>query len=568
MTEYADWRGRPVQVTAETIEAVLLAMGIDTADPERARRPKEHEPWRRMLPPTVVGGGPDGLGAGARDRRRHRSRCGSSSRPASTAPGRPARQLGRRPARSTASRSARRRSRSPATCRSATTWLQARSGEPTAATSLIVTPAWLGLPERADRRAVGARHPAVQRPVRRQSWGVGDLADLTDLAVWSAAEHGADFVLVNPLHAAEPVRADGAVAVPADDAAASPTRCTCGSSGSPSTPTSTPPTATRVDQLVEQLPAGWRRSRPDRPRHRAGRRSAPRCGSCTTCPGAPAGSAAFARTGRREGDGLDDYATWCALAEVHGTDCATWPAELPHPTSAAVAGIPRATTPTGSTSTAGCSGCSTSSWPRTQAEPRRAGMALGVMHDLAVGVHPNGADAWRLQDVFAAGHHGRRAAGPVQPERAGLEPAAVAAGPARRARPTSRSATWSSTVLRHAGGVRVDHVIGLFRLWWIPAGTPGRRGHLRPLRPRGADRHPRAGGAPGAAPWSSARTSARSSRGCATTCASAASSAPRSCGSSSTGRRRRPARRRAVARVLPGLGDHPRPAAHRRLPGR
>ena len=31
MTEYADWRGRPVQVTAETIEAVLAVMGVDTA---------------------------------------------------------------------------------------------------------------------------------------------------------------------------------------------------------------------------------------------------------------------------------------------------------------------------------------------------------------------------------------------------------------------------------------------------------------------------------------------------------------------------------------------------------
>ncbi len=34
---------------------------------------------------------------------------------------------------------------------------------------------------------------------------MGDLTDLEDLAVWSAAEHQADFVLINPLHAAEPV---------------------------------------------------------------------------------------------------------------------------------------------------------------------------------------------------------------------------------------------------------------------------------------------------------------------------------------------------------------------------
>src|SRR5580692_11407091 len=39
----------------------------------------------------------------------------------------------------------------------------------------------------------------------RRSWGHGDLRDLADLATWSGRELGADFVLVNPLHAAEPV---------------------------------------------------------------------------------------------------------------------------------------------------------------------------------------------------------------------------------------------------------------------------------------------------------------------------------------------------------------------------
>src|SRR5690242_21411832 len=38
----------------------------------------------------------------------------------------------------------------------------------------------------------------------RASWGHGDLRDLADLATWSGGELGADFVLVNPLHAAEP----------------------------------------------------------------------------------------------------------------------------------------------------------------------------------------------------------------------------------------------------------------------------------------------------------------------------------------------------------------------------
>ncbi len=39
----------------------------------------------------------------------------------------------------------------------------------------------------------------------RASWGHGDLHDLADLATWSGRELGADFVLVNPLHAAEPL---------------------------------------------------------------------------------------------------------------------------------------------------------------------------------------------------------------------------------------------------------------------------------------------------------------------------------------------------------------------------
>nr|MCH9709772.1 4-alpha-glucanotransferase [Actinomycetes bacterium] len=105
----------------------------------------------------------------------------------------------------------------------------------------------------------------------------------------------------------------------------------------------------------------------------------------------------------------------------------------------------------------------------------QAGMELGVVHDLAVGVDPDGADAWALQDVLALGvsvgappdefnQLGQDwSQPPWRPDRlseVGYEPF----------RDLVRAA------LRHAGGVRIDHIIGLFRLWWIPKGAPAAAG--------------------------------------------------------------------------------------------
>ena len=51
----------------------------------------------------------------------------------------------------------------------------------------------------------------------RGSWGHGDLRDLADFAAWSARDLGAGFVLINPLHAAEPLPPISRVALPADE---------------------------------------------------------------------------------------------------------------------------------------------------------------------------------------------------------------------------------------------------------------------------------------------------------------------------------------------------------------
>ena len=110
-----------------------------------------------------------------------------------------------------------------------------------------------------------------------------------------------------------------------------------------------------------------------------------------------------------------------------------------------------------------------------QATAVQAGMALGVMHDLAVGVDPNGADAWALQDVLALGV--TAGAPPDEYNQLGQDWSQPPWRPDRlveQAYEPFRALV--NAVLRHAGGVRIDHIIGLFRLWWIPKGSPPTEG--------------------------------------------------------------------------------------------
>ncbi|WP_157412825.1 4-alpha-glucanotransferase [Aeromicrobium sp. Root236] len=171
---------------------------------------------------------------------------------------------------------------------------------------------------------------------------------------------------------------------------------------------------------------------------------------------------------------LDAYATFAALAELHGADWREWPEELRDPAGDAVA---EARTPLASR-------IDFHAWLqvlcREQLDAARvaahdAGMSVGIVHDLPVGVHPGGADAWALQDTFASDVRVGCPADAFNPlgQDWGLppwRPDKLAESGYAPFRDVIRS------VLRHGDGIRIDHIAGLWRLWWIPPGEPAHRG--------------------------------------------------------------------------------------------
>ena len=337
--------------------------------------------------------------------------------------------------------------------------------------ALVVTPRRLGTTAAlADRRNWGLT--AQLYSVRSsRSWGIGDLADLADLATISGQE-GAGFVLVNPLHAAEP-------RPPVED--------------SPYLPTTRRffnPLYLRVEDIPEfgyldragqaevQRLADQQRSANssadllDRNSSYAAKLAALEL--VYAVPRSPARTRAFANFCFEQGPGLDDFALWCALAE-----------ELPP-------GAPEWTTAASAPDTAYCTEqralladridfhrwmqwCCDRQLEAAQGSARDAGMDVGVIHDLAVGVKRGGADAWSLAGVLA--RDVTVGAPPDMFNQQGQDWTQPPWHPGRLAE--SGYAAYRDmlrTVLRHAGGIRVDHILGLFRLWWIPAGAGPEQG--------------------------------------------------------------------------------------------
>lgn len=470
MTEYVDFRGSAVQVPTETIEAVLGAMGVDVTDPAHALAERDLRDWRRMVPPClvvvqgeestcwvhVVDGDPAHLEVELEDgtwRRLDQTDRWVEPRDVD----------GTRVGEATFA--------VPPDLPLGYHRLHASSDDARVTGTLIVTPAWLGLPARADESRQWGFAAQLYSVRSRGSWGVGDLADLGTLAAWSAGL-GADYVLVNPLHAAEPLPPlEPSPYLPSSRRFFNPLYLRVEEIHEYA---DLPPAGrATVEQLRAQVPPGLDAgSAIERDPAWAAKRAALLL--VHGVPRRPEREAAYAAFREREGAALLQWATWSVLAEDHGNDARTWPEELHDAAGPAVAAFVAAHADRVDFAT----------WLQwvldeqleaVQAGAVEAGMRLGTMHDLAVGVHPGGADAWRLRDVYAGGV---RVGAPPDPyNQLGQNWSQPPWRPDRLVELAYQPfRDLIGAVLRHAGGVRVDHVIGLFRLWWIPEGLRADQG--------------------------------------------------------------------------------------------
>jgi 4-alpha-glucanotransferase len=293
----------------------------------------------------------------------------------------------------------------------------------------------------------------------RRSWGIGDLADLRRLNTWAASE-GAGFSLISPLAAPAPL-------VPQQ--------------ASPYFPSS------RLFRNplyldVEALPGArrWpglaalaRRGRSlNRDRHidrdavfHLKMKGVEHLWKAIREDDDPS----FEAYVREQGDVLRQFATFCALAERHGCGWHRWPASLRHPNGPAVRRA-HADPETADR-------IRFHQWVQFQLDRQlaRAAQPLAVMQDLPIGFDADGADAWAFQDVLADGIS--VGAPPDEFNTRGQDWGLPPFVPGKL-----RAAAYEPFVqtiragLRHAGGLRIDHAMGLFRLFWIPAGMEPAQG--------------------------------------------------------------------------------------------
>ena len=474
-TGFWDWYGNWVGVSASTLLKVLGALGLPldesstVGDVHEALRLTEEREWRRTLPPTIVarqGGGymfpvhvPDGSWVNVQwvleDGRK--GACDQVDRYVA-----PRMVDGELVGRATFD---------------VPHWLPlgwhrlvatVEGGHVESAT-LIIVPNTLSLPLLESSRRVWGVNAQLYSTRSASSWGIGDASDLADLAA-VCADKGADFLLINPVHASQPV---------------------CPLENSPYLPVSrrwlnpiyirpesieeyaSLPEASRraIDQLRDETRQfAIREDLIDRDRSWEAKRKALEV--IFAAPRSYHRQSQLDRFIERGGSELSNYALWCALVEREGT------IELPEDlarSSAPRVELERLELAERVDFYQWCQWVVAEQLERAQHVAREVGMEIGIMADLAVGVHPYGSEKWSRPELFASGMsvgappdvYSQQGQNWSQPP---WSPRSLAESGYLPLRDMVRAA------LANAGAVRIDHILGMFRLWWIPDGRAATEG--------------------------------------------------------------------------------------------
>ena len=289
-----------------------------------------------------------------------------------------------------------------------------------------------------------------------ESWGIGDLADLRRLAAWAAGLK-ADLLLINPLGGVAPV-------VPQAD--------------SPYYPASRRfrnplylcveemPGAERMAARLAPLAAAGRALRAKRLIDRDAVFRLKRAAFAALWADF-AGDADFEQYCRRQREPLAQFALYCALAQRFGGDWRRWPAEYRRPDGPAACGFANEHP----------AELRFHQWLQWQLDCQlaRASRVLPLVHDLPIGFDPGGADAWIWQDLLAKDCEVGAPADAFNPRGQNWQLPAFVPWKLRAAAYEPFIQTIRAAV-RHAIGLRIDHVMGLFRLFWIPQGAEPARG--------------------------------------------------------------------------------------------
>lgn len=283
---------------------------------------------------------------------------------------------------------------------------------------------------------------------RPSGWGIGDLYDVELLAQRAAAE-GASVMLLSPLHAPAPTR--------------------------PQEPSPYYPSSRRwLNPLLIPMRADTPGELSNDPKVLIDRDRVWGAVRNALAQRYQTERADTQWRGWVRGHGVDlwRFCMWNSLADRFGPAWRTWPTELQHPDSPAIADLALRDRDL-------ADACDFHGWLQWLAdrelERTAAAAGLALIGDLAVGCSSDGADAWMFQDLVATGVS---IGAPPDPFNAagqdwGLPPFV----PSRlRAAGYEPFIQMVRAAMRHMGGLRIDHVMGLFRQFWVPHGGTAAEG--------------------------------------------------------------------------------------------